>query len=110
MTTPSTPRTECAAALVSPVGLPVRIPLLVDASFLDADVVYTPTGDAGTALKVRAADLIRHTGAEVLELAHPPITDAPPTWPGAPAPTAVAPVLSAPRLTPVSLPAARSAS
>jgi prolyl-tRNA editing enzyme YbaK/EbsC (Cys-tRNA(Pro) deacylase) len=66
---------DTAAGLVCPIGLPAGVPLLVDAGLAGADVVYAATGDAGTALKIRAADLIRHTGARVLDLAHPRIDD-----------------------------------
>lgn len=64
--------TDSVAGLVSPIGLPGDLTLIADAAFAAQDVVYTPTGDGGTALKIRAQDLIVYTGARVLDLAGDP--------------------------------------
>lgn len=57
--------TDFTAGLVAPVGLPAELELLADASLGLEPVLYTATGDGGTALKIRGADLIRHIGARV---------------------------------------------
>lgn len=63
--------TDCTAAFVSPIGLPLDLLLFADFSLLDEDVLYTATGDGSTALKIRASDLLRVTGALVEPVAEP---------------------------------------
>lgn len=64
--------TEYAADLVCPLLLPERMPLLIDDRAIDAlhvdDVVYTATGEASTALGIRALDLYGLTGAKPIDL------------------------------------------
>lgn len=52
--------TDFVAGLVAPVALPSGLPLLVDAALGIPTVLYTATGDAGTALKIRSAGLLAH--------------------------------------------------
>ena len=47
----------------------------VDASVGATDVLYTPTGDTGTALGIRTGDLLLVSGARVAELSHAPLTE-----------------------------------
>ncbi|GAC1323247.1 MAG: hypothetical protein NVSMB13_02860 [Mycobacteriales bacterium] len=63
--------TDFSSTLVPPVALPADIGLLVDAVFADADVVYAPTGEGGTALGIRVADLLKATGARMAALTEP---------------------------------------
>ncbi len=63
--------TEYHPALVPPLGLPVAVRTVADAALADTEVVYTPTGDGSTALKIRAADLLALTGAVVAALVEP---------------------------------------
>ncbi|MFB4316410.1 aminoacyl-tRNA deacylase [Actinomadura sp. 21ATH] len=64
--------TEYAADLVCPLLLPDGMPVLVDQGMLDAlpldDVVYTATGEASTALGIRASDLCALSGAKPVRL------------------------------------------
>ncbi|MDQ6649629.1 MAG: hypothetical protein M3Z02_05870 [Actinomycetota bacterium] len=60
--------TDFSAPLVPPVALPDEVDLLLDAAFEVADVVYTATGEAGTALGIHLRDLIRATTARVTPL------------------------------------------
>jgi Cys-tRNA(Pro)/Cys-tRNA(Cys) deacylase len=60
--------TDFAAGLVSPVGLPADVPLLVDAALASRHVLYTAAGEAGVALGIRVPDLLRATGATVAAL------------------------------------------
>jgi prolyl-tRNA editing enzyme YbaK/EbsC (Cys-tRNA(Pro) deacylase) len=50
--------TDHHPSLVPPVGLPPDVALVADAALRDQEVVYAATGDGGTALKVRAGDLL----------------------------------------------------
>ncbi|MFD0899427.1 aminoacyl-tRNA deacylase [Actinomadura sediminis] len=64
--------TEYAADLVCPLLLPDTMRLLIDRRLVDAlppdDVVYTPTGEASTALGIRARSLYELCGAEPADL------------------------------------------
>ncbi|MGK5554095.1 aminoacyl-tRNA deacylase [Actinomadura kijaniata] len=64
--------TDYAAGLVCPLLLPHSMPLLVDRGLLDRlspdEVVYTATGEASTALGIRAADLFALCGAKPVPL------------------------------------------
>ena len=64
--------TDFAAGLVSPVGLPAGVPLLVDAGLAARQVLYTAAGEGGVALGIRTRDLLRVTGATVAPVAGPP--------------------------------------
>lgn len=64
------------AGLVSPVGLPVEVVLVVDAVLGNSDVLYAATGDSGTVLKIRSRDLLLHTGALVAALTAPAVVGA----------------------------------
>lgn len=65
--------TEYAADLVCPLLLPEGMPLLIDDRTIDGlhvdDVVYTATGEASTALGIRALDLYALSGAKPVGLA-----------------------------------------
>ncbi len=68
--------TEYAADLVCPLLLPDGMPLLIDQDLpadlpLD-DVVYTATGEASTALGIRASDLCSLSGAKPVRLSDRP--------------------------------------
>lgn len=64
--------TEYAAGLVCPLLLPESMPLLVDQLVVDGlpsdEVVYTATGEASTALGIRALDLYALCGAKPVSL------------------------------------------
>lgn len=60
--------TDFAAGLVSPVGLPADVPLIVDARLAARHVLYTAVGEGGVALGIRARDLLAVTGAHVAAL------------------------------------------
>ncbi len=60
--------TDFTAALVSPICLPEHVRLVVDASLGTSEVLYAPTGDSGTVLKIRSRDLLVHTNALVAAL------------------------------------------
>lgn len=64
--------TEFAAGLVSPIGLPAGVELLVDAAIGGTDVVYTAVGEGGLALGIRTRDLLLTTGARVAALTSRP--------------------------------------
>lgn len=63
--------TEFAAALVCPLLLPAHIPVLCDAAVGLVEVVYTATGEAGTALGIPTLELLRQTNARVTDLRGP---------------------------------------
>lgn len=69
--------TDVSAALMPPVGLPADIELIMDSALARADVVYTATGESGTALGIRFHDLLRATGAPVADLTAAPTGPAP---------------------------------
>lgn len=64
--------TDFTAALVPPVALPPDLPFVMDAAIGGTEVVYTATGDPGTALKVHGGDLLRVTRARVAALSAAP--------------------------------------
>lgn len=57
--------TQFAAGLVAPILLPDSVPLFVDSTLAGAEVVYTPTGESGTALGIHTTDLLSLTGGRV---------------------------------------------
>lgn len=65
--------TDYAADLVAPLLLPPRVRLFIDRRTAEetdpADVVYTATGDSGTALSIRMGDLLELSGAAPADLA-----------------------------------------
>jgi prolyl-tRNA editing enzyme YbaK/EbsC (Cys-tRNA(Pro) deacylase) len=63
--------TEFAASLVCPVLLPADTTVLADACVGHADVVYTATGDGGTALGIPSRSLLTVTRSSVAELCSP---------------------------------------
>ena len=63
--------TEYHPTLVPPLGLPAGVRAVAEASLRDEEVVYTATGDGGTALKIRADDLLAVTGASLARLVEP---------------------------------------
>ncbi|HEU0131313.1 MAG TPA: YbaK/EbsC family protein [Mycobacteriales bacterium] len=63
--------TDSHPGLVPPVGLPAFVTAVADAAVGDQEVVYAPTGDGSTALKVRAADLLALLDARVAPLVEP---------------------------------------
>ena len=67
--------TEFAAGLVAPLLLPGDVPVIVDASLASREVLYTPTGESGTALGIHARDLLTVTGARVASLLTPAAPD-----------------------------------
>ena len=69
--------TDCAAGLVSPVGLPAAVRVLADSVLADSpqgdsDVVYTAAAEGGVALGIRVADLLAVTGALLAPLSSHP--------------------------------------
>jgi prolyl-tRNA editing enzyme YbaK/EbsC (Cys-tRNA(Pro) deacylase) len=60
--------TDYAAGLVAPLLLPAEVPLFVDAAVGRNDVVYTATGDTGTALCIATAQLLVTSRALVADL------------------------------------------
>jgi prolyl-tRNA editing enzyme YbaK/EbsC (Cys-tRNA(Pro) deacylase) len=70
--------TDYVASLVPPVGLPGDVRLVAHAGLAAQEVLYTPTGDGSTALKIRTADLLALTGATVASIVEPGVVlDAP---------------------------------
>lgn len=69
--------TDYAAGLVCPALLPADIPLFVDAAVDTSDSLYMPTGDASTALGVRAGDFFVVTGARVAHFDVPDVIQLP---------------------------------
>ncbi|MBV9292388.1 MAG: hypothetical protein JO222_08055 [Frankiales bacterium] len=63
--------TDFAATLVCPVLLPTDVPVLADACVGHTDVVYTTTGDGGTALGITSRWLLTASNALVAELCSP---------------------------------------
>ena len=64
--------TDCAARLVTAVALPAEVPVLVDTALDTSGTIYTATGESGTALAFRGADLPAVTGGRVLDLTRSP--------------------------------------
>lgn len=70
--------TDCAAGLVSPVGLPSAVLLLIDAAVTgtapaEDRVLYAAAAEAGVALAIRTGDLLRATGARTATLSGRPL-------------------------------------
>ncbi|MEO6713291.1 MAG: YbaK/EbsC family protein [Mycobacteriales bacterium] len=63
--------TGYAAGLVSQIGLPPGVVLVIDAILGTSNVLYAPTGDSGTVLKIRSHDLLVHSNARVAALSAP---------------------------------------
>jgi len=63
--------TDFAATLVCPVLLPPTMPVLADSCVGEHDVVYTATGDGGTALGIPSRALLTAAQAQVTELCVP---------------------------------------
>jgi prolyl-tRNA editing enzyme YbaK/EbsC (Cys-tRNA(Pro) deacylase) len=63
--------TDFAAGLVSPVLLPAAMPVLADSCVGHSDVVYTATGDGGTALGIPTRHLLVQSRAATTELCAP---------------------------------------
>jgi len=57
--------TDYTPSLVSPLALPPSLSLLVDADFAAQDVIWVPTGETATAVRIRARDLLATTHALV---------------------------------------------
>lgn len=66
--------TDCHPALVPPVGLPSEAWVVADTALAGHEVVFTPTGDGSTALKIRSDDLLAFTGAVTARLVDPRTT------------------------------------
>ena len=64
--------TDYTAGLVPPVALPSSLPLLLDAELGSPPVLYTATGEVGTALGISARHLLTYTNARVASLTRPP--------------------------------------
>jgi prolyl-tRNA editing enzyme YbaK/EbsC (Cys-tRNA(Pro) deacylase) len=67
--------TDFAAGLVAPLLLPQDMPLFVDARIGRHDVVYTATGDTGTALGISTADLLVTSSARIADLTGQSLAD-----------------------------------
>ncbi|MDX6254137.1 MAG: Cys-tRNA(Pro)/Cys-tRNA(Cys) deacylase [Frankiales bacterium] len=67
--------TDYAAGLVAPLLLPEEVPLFADALIGRNDVVYTATGDTGTALGISTADLLIASSARVADLTGESLAD-----------------------------------
>lgn len=63
--------TDYHPSLVAPVGLPAGVRTVADTGLRIPPVVYAPTGDGGTALKLRTGDLLALTGATLAALVEP---------------------------------------
>lgn len=60
--------TDSHPYLVPPVGLSRDTVVVADAALAESEVVFTPTGDGSTALKIRSDDLLSLTRATVAPL------------------------------------------
>ena len=63
--------TGFAAGLVSPVGLPSGVEVVVDEVLTEHPVVYCALGESGVALGIRTPDLLVATGARTASLTGP---------------------------------------
>jgi prolyl-tRNA editing enzyme YbaK/EbsC (Cys-tRNA(Pro) deacylase) len=61
----ATELTEFLAEALPPVGLPAGTRVIVDRPLAQQEVLYFAGGEATSMLKIRAADLVRATGAKV---------------------------------------------
>jgi Cys-tRNA(Pro)/Cys-tRNA(Cys) deacylase len=68
-------QTDFAGGLVSPLLLPDEIPVLAEASLSAREVLYTPTGESGTALGIHSRDLFAVSGARAAPLLTPTLVD-----------------------------------
>lgn len=68
--------TDCAAGLVSPVGLPAEVVLLADRALDRDEVLYAPAAESGVVLAVRSRDLLAATGARLVALSPQPLDEA----------------------------------
>jgi prolyl-tRNA editing enzyme YbaK/EbsC (Cys-tRNA(Pro) deacylase) len=67
--------TQFAAGLVSPLLLPADVPVVFDTTLAAREVLYSPTGESGTAVGIHAADLLSVTGGTVANLLTPTTVD-----------------------------------
>jgi prolyl-tRNA editing enzyme YbaK/EbsC (Cys-tRNA(Pro) deacylase) len=67
--------TDFAASLAAPLLLPDDVPVFADASLPAREVLYTPTGESGTALGIHSRDLLAVSGARVAPLLTPTLVD-----------------------------------
>jgi prolyl-tRNA editing enzyme YbaK/EbsC (Cys-tRNA(Pro) deacylase) len=67
--------TDIAGGLVAPLLLPAHVQVLADASLSAREVLYTPTGESGTALGIHSRDLLAVSGARVAGLLTPTLVD-----------------------------------
>ena len=65
--------TDFNPALVPPFCLPGSVVMVADRTLRGPEVLFTTTGDGGTALKVHGGDLLAHTRATVADLVEPGI-------------------------------------
>jgi Cys-tRNA(Pro)/Cys-tRNA(Cys) deacylase len=67
--------TDFAGGLVAPLLLPDHVPVFADASLASREVLYTPTGESGTALGIHSRDLLIMSRARVAALLTPTLVD-----------------------------------
>ena len=67
--------TDFAGGLVAPLLLPAQVRVLADATLSAREVLYTPTGESGTALGIHSRDLMSVSGAKVAALLTPALVD-----------------------------------
>lgn len=67
--------TQFVAGLVAPLLLPKTVPVLADASLTAREVLYTATGESGTALGIHSRDLLSVSRARVARLLTPTLVD-----------------------------------
>ena len=71
--------TDCWAGLITPIGLPDGVVLLLDATLAHQELLHVPTGDTGTALRIDSRHLLAVTGARVVDLVRAAARDREPT-------------------------------
>ena len=67
--------TDFAGGLVAPLLLPDHVQVLADASVPAREVLYSPTGESGTALGIHSKDLLAVSRARVASLLTPTLVD-----------------------------------
>src|SRR3954452_10071252 len=67
--------TDFAGGLVAPMLLPAEVLVLADPTIAAREVLYTPTGESGTALGIHARDLLVASQARVAALLSPAVVD-----------------------------------
>jgi prolyl-tRNA editing enzyme YbaK/EbsC (Cys-tRNA(Pro) deacylase) len=67
--------TDFAGGLVAPLLLPDDVQIFADASLPAREVLYSPTGESGTALGIHSRDLLAVSGARVAPLLTPTLVD-----------------------------------